>query len=359
MSPAEDSLRNPLWAFKRKCGFRRRPKACPQNQKLRPAPAFANEDFALHFVSDTDVTKVLTFPILIAALEEAHRRPKMEVLDAFLGSETGQYVIRSAVDPGRYMASKMFTSFPANLAEGKMPAVQAVCVLFDGTNGRPLAAMDGTEITHWRTAADSALGAKLLAAPNPETLLVVGAGEMSEWLVRGHRTVRPSLQRVLIWNRSPERASELAGRLAADGVKAETTADLDAATREADIITTCTRSHAPLIKGRNLRPGTHLDLVGGYTPRTREADDDAAKRSRVFVDRRESAFHGVGDILQPIASGAISEKDVLGDLYDLAGGRVQGRTSPSDVTFFKNAGGGHLDLMTCEAVFQQLGAKLG
>lgn len=358
MSPAEDSLRNPLWAFKRKCGFRRRPKACPQNQKLRPAPAFANEDFALHFVSDTDVTKVLTFPILIAALEEAHRRPKMEVLDAFLGSETGQYVIRSAVDPGRYMASKMFTSFPANLAEGKMPAVQAVCVLFDGTNGRPLAAMDGTEITHWRTAADSALGAKLLAAPNPETLLVVGAGEMSEWLVRGHRTVRPSLQRVLIWNRSPERASELAGRLAADGVKAETTADLDAATREADIITTCTRSHAPLIKGRNLRPGTHLDLVGGYTPQTREADDDAAKRSRVFVDRRESAFHGVGDILQPIASGAIGEADVLGDLYDLAGGRVQGRTSPSDVTFFKNAGGGHLDLMTCEAVFQQLGAKL-
>ena len=134
----------------------------------------------MHFVSDTEVTKALTFPILIAALEEAHRRPKMEVLDAFLGDEKGQYVIRSAIDPGRYMASKMFTSFPANLAVGKMPAVQAVCVLFDGTNGRPLAAMDGTEITHWRTAADSALGTKLLAPPNPETLLCVGAGEMSE-----------------------------------------------------------------------------------------------------------------------------------------------------------------------------------
>ena len=308
----------------------------------------------MHFVSDTEVTKVLTFPILIAALEAAHRRPKMEVLDAFLGDEKGQYVIRSAVDPGRYMASKMFTSFPANLAEGKMPAVQAVCVLFDGTNGKPLAAMDGTEITHWRTAADSALGTKLLAPPNPETLLCVGAGEMSEWLIRGHRTARPSLKRVLIWNRSPERAKELAQRL-----KAETITDLDDATREADVITTCTRAHQPLIKGRNLRPGTHLDLVGGYTPQTREADDDAARMSRVFVDMRESAFHGVGDILQPIASGAISETDVLGDHYDLASGRVQGRTSPSDITFFKNAGGGHLDLMTCEAVFQQLGAKLG
>lgn len=313
----------------------------------------------MHFVSDTEVTKALTFPILIAALEAAHRRPKMEVLDAFLGVEKGQYVIRSAVDPGRYMASKMFTSFPSNLAEGKMPAVQAVCVLFDGTNGKPLAAMDGTEITHWRTAADSALGAKLLAAPNPETLLCVGAGEMSDWLIRGHRSVRPSLQRVLIWNRNAVRAADLAKRLAADGIKAETVTDLDAATREADIITTCTRAHQPLIKGANLRPGTHLDLVGGYTPQTREADDEAARRSRVFVDMRESAFHGVGDILQPIANGAIREKDVLGDHYDLASGRVQGRTSPSDITFFKNAGGGHLDLMTCEAVFQQLGAKLG
>ena len=102
----------------------------------------------------------MTFPILIAAFEDAHRRQKAEVLDGYLGSEKDQYVIRSAVDRGRYMASKMFTSFPANLAGGKIPAVQAVCVLFDGSNGKPLAVMDGTEITHWRTAAD------LLWAPN-------------------------------------------------------------------------------------------------------------------------------------------------------------------------------------------------
>ena len=98
----------------------------------------------------------------------------------------------------------------------------------------------------------------------------------------------------------------------------------------------------------------HLDLVGGYTPQTREADDEAARRSLVFVDRREAAFAGVGDILQPIASGAIREADVLGDLYDLVGGTVTGRRSPSDITFFKNAGGGHLDLMTCEVVFTHL-----
>lgn len=239
-----------------------------------------------------------------------------------------------------------------------MPAVQAICVLFDGSNGRPLAVMDGTEITHWRTAADFALGAKFLAPPNPETLLVVGAGEMSRFLVQAHRTVRPSLRRVLIWNRTKERAADLAKQLKQEGIEAETTTDLDKATQDADVITTCTRSHAPLIKGVNLRPGVHLDLVGGYTPQTREADDDAARRARVFVDRRESAFDGVGDILQPIANGAIKETDVLGDLYDLAGGTVVGRHSSADITFFKNAGGGHLDLMTCEAVFKQLGKKL-
>jgi ornithine cyclodeaminase len=106
--------------------------------------------------------------------------------------------------------------------------------------------------------------------------------------------------------------------------------------------------------GGNLRPGTHLDLVGGYTPETREADDEAARRARVFVDRRESAFKGVGDILQPIANGAIGTADVLGDLYDLLGGAVPGRRSPSDITFFKNAGGAHLDLMTAELVFLQI-----
>ncbi len=311
----------------------------------------------MHFVTEADVARVLSFPVLVAALEDAHQRPRIDVLDSYLGDEAAQYVIRSAVDHGRFMASKMYTSFPANLAAGALPAVQAMCVLFDGADGRPLAVIDGTTITHWRTAADSALGAKLLAPAEPETLLIVGAGKMSHWLVRAHRAVRPSLQRVLIWNRSRDRADALAERLRQEGIRANIASDLDAAAAQADVISSCTRSHAPLIKGACLKPGTHLDLVGGYTPQTREADDEAASRARVFVDRRETAFDGVGDILQPIASGAISEADVLGDLYDLASGRVQGRTAATDITFFKNAGGGHLDLIACETVYRRLEAE--
>lgn len=304
----------------------------------------------MRFVDAAEIKRVLTFPLLVAGLEAAHRREKMEVQDGYLGSDRQRYFVRHAVDPGRFMASKLITSFPANPAAGKLPAVQALCVLFDGSDGRPLAVLDGTEITYWRTAADSALGAKLLAAPAPAVLLVVGAGEMSRWLIRAHRAVRPSIRRVLIWNRTKERATRIADLTRQEGVETEVTDDLDAATRSADIISTCTRSHDPLIKGSNLRPGVHLDLVGGYTPETREADDEAARRSLIFVDRRESAFRGVGDILQPIANGSIRETDVLGDHYDLVAGTIAGRRSPSDITFFKNAGGCHLDLMTCEIV---------
>jgi ornithine cyclodeaminase len=313
----------------------------------------------MRFVGAEEIRGVLTFPLLVAALEAAHRRPKMEVQESWLGNESGQYFVRHAVDSGRYMASKLITSFPGNLDGGALPAVQAVCVLFDGRNGQPLAVIDGTELTYWRTAADSALGAKILAAPEPATLLVVGAGEMATRLIHAHRAVRPSLRRVLIWNRTRERAARVAARMSEEGIAAEPVADLAAATRMADVISSCTRAHEPLVRGGNLKRGVHLDLVGGYTPRTREADDEAARRALVFVDRRESALHGVGDILQPIASGAIREADVLGDLYDLVGGQVAGRRSPSDITFFKNAGGGHLDLMTAELIVAKLGGRAG
>lgn len=308
----------------------------------------------MRFVAAEEIRRVLSFPLLIDAIEAAHRRPKIEIQDAMLGRREAQYFVRHAVDAGRFMASKLITSFPGNPQGGALPAVQAVCVLFDGRDGRPLAVMDGTEITYWRTAADSALGARLLAPEAPATLLIVGAGAMASRLVRAHRIVRPSIRRVLVWNRTRDGAVRLAASIAAEGVVAEVRDDLAAATREADIVSTCTRSREPLVRGVDLAPGAHLDLVGGFTPETREADDEAMRRGRVFVDRRESAFDGVGDILQPIASGAIGEGDVLGDLYDLVGGTVVGRCSTSDITVFKNAGGGHLDLITAELIFARL-----
>ncbi|HLY06541.1 MAG TPA: hypothetical protein VKR31_12410 [Rhizomicrobium sp.] len=307
----------------------------------------------MRFIGKDEIARALTFPRLIAALEEAHRRPKIEIRDTMLGTPAQCYYVRSAVDRGRTFASKLITSFPANLAGGALPAVQAVVVLFDARDGRPLAVLDGTEITAWRTAADSALGAKYLARDDSHTLLVVGAGAMASWLVRAHRCARPSIARVLCWNRSEARAAQLAEALSAEAVAAEAVPDLEAAVRVADIVTSCTRAHSPLLRGDWLKPGTHLDLVGGYDLDTREADDACVRVARVYVDRRETA-KDVADIARPLEEGVLREGDILGDLYDLCAGRPPPRRSPADITFFKNAGGAHLDLMTAELVFSVL-----
>jgi ornithine cyclodeaminase len=307
----------------------------------------------MHFIGKHDISRVLSFPRLIAALEAAHRRAKIEIRDTMLGTSAECYYVRNAVDQGRFFASKLITSFPGNPAAGALPAVQAVVVLFDARDGRPLAVFDGTEITCWRTAADSALGAKYLAREEAATLLVAGAGEMAPWLVRAHLSVRPSLTRVLCWNRTGERAQQLARSLTAKGVAAEMVADLEGATRSADLVTVCTRANAPLIRGEWLKAGAHLDLVGGFDMQTREADDVCIRRSRVYVDRRETA-QDVADIAVPRKTGILPEDGIIGDLYDLATGRCLPRRSPTEVTFFKNAGGAHLDLMTAEFVLSLL-----
>ena len=308
----------------------------------------------MRYIGAAEIASVLSFPLLIDAIEAAHRRERIEVKDTIMGCGQAHYFVRNAIDPGRFMASKLITSFPSNPDSGLLPAVQAVCVLFDGADGRPLAVLDGTEITYWRTAADSALGARLLSNPEPKTLLVAGAGAMSPRLIRAHCCVRPSLNRVLIWNRTAARAETVAKAMQAEGMPVTAAGDLAAATAMADVITACTRSRTPVILGSLLKPGVHLDLVGAFTPDAREADDEAARRARIFVDRRESAFDGAGDILLPIASGAIGRADVLGDLYDLVGGKVAGRRDAGEITLFKNAGGGHFDLIACELVHRLL-----
>src|SRR5262245_55229243 len=156
----------------------------------------------MRFIGSDEIRRALTFPILVSAMEASHRGPRMEINDRMMGEEKALYFVRSAADHGRAFGSKVFTSFPGNLTAGSgLPAVQAVYVLFSGTDGRPLAVLEGTEITWWKTAADSALGAKLLAPAQPETLAVVGAGAIAPWLARAHLSVRPSIRRVLVWNR--------------------------------------------------------------------------------------------------------------------------------------------------------------
>lgn len=242
---------------------------------------------------------------------------------------------------------------PGNESRG-LPVVQGLYVLFDGPTGTPRAVLDGTELTLRRTAAASALACRHLARSDATTLLMIGAGALAFHLVRAHAAVRP-VRQVLLWNRTLERARLLAERLAAEGLAVEIVADRTAALARADIVSCATLSREPLVLGRHLRPGTHVDLVGAFRPDMRESDDELMRRARVFVDTREGALAEAGDILQAIASGALRAEDLAGDLYDLCGGRVAGRGDPAEITVFKSVGSAIEDLVAASLVLARAG----
>lgn len=306
-------------------------------------------------ISAEELRRACDLGALVDALAAGHRAAKPEVADGLIGPAERRYLIRSAMVPGGLMGSKLITIFPDNPDHRNLASVQAVIVLFDGLTGSPRAMLEATELTYWKTAADSALGSRLLARQDAGTLLVVGAGGLAPWLVRGHLTVRPSISRVLVWNRTPARAEALATQLEGEGMPARLAPDLEAAVQEADIVSTATMARAPILKGAWLKQGAHVDLVGGFSPQTREADDETLSRGRLFVDCVESALDGVGDIVTPLKDGVIARDDILGDLYDLVGGSAAGRQDEDEITIFKNAGGAHLDLMVAAALLERIG----
>ena len=317
----------------------------------------------MRFIDAEEVHRRLDYPGLIAALESAHREAAPEVARLMMSqaSESGgedHFLMLPAWSRGQALGIKVVSIFPDNWTAGRgLPTIQALYLLFDGRDGRPLATVDGTALTYRKTAADSALGAKLLARHDVESLLMVGAGDLAPYMIAAHLAARPSLRHIRIWNRGAPRAAALAERLEVGDREVAATTDLEGSAREADLICCATRALEPLILGAWLKPGTHLDLVGGYTPEMREADDEAARRARVFVDSRWYTRGEVGDIDGPIAAGAMSEADILADLFQLCGGDHPGRRDESEITFFKNGGGAHLDLMTARYLLAQAKAQ--
>jgi alanine dehydrogenase len=296
------------------------------------------------------VAAALPYPALVGGLREAFRHgespPSRHHHPLPSTGTAGTLLLMPAWSPPgapepRYVALKVVTVFTENGALG-LPAVMGSVLLFSATTGEPLAMMEGGELTARRTAAASALAASYLARPDADTMLMVGTGRMAPHLVRAHRGVRP-LSRVLVWGRSPEKAREVVRQLEEDpgpGPLLEVSAvdSLPEAVPAADLISCATLSTEPLVLGKWLRPGSHLDLVGAYTPTMRECDAEAVRRSTVWVDTREGAAAEAGDLLQAAAEGAFSPDSIRGDLFQLCRGEVAGRLDPGEITLFKSVG---------------------
>jgi ornithine cyclodeaminase len=296
-----------------------------------------------------DVARGGGYLALVDALERAHRDAPAAVERIVYGPEgrPEKFLALPAWQDGEAIGIKLVTVFPDNPHRHALPSVQAVVMLFDGSTGEPLALIDGTELTYRKTAADSALGSRFLSRPDARTLLMVGAGGLARHLIAAHRAVRPSIERVLIWNRTTSKAEQLV----AEGVADAVVDDLGEATREADIVCTATMAREPLIRGTWLSSGAHVDCVGAYLPDHREIDDDVVRRAEIYVDSRIATLTEGGDLVIPIRAGVISADDVRADLYELSRGTQTGRTHRDAITLFENGGGGHLDLMVARHVW--------
>ncbi len=312
-------------------------------------------------ITARQIRAALTPALLMDSIAEMHRAPHALLDENLLGAADAggvesHLLVRSAWQPPHALGVKLARVFPGNARRG-LPSIAADYLLFSGADGRLLATVDGVALTCWKTAADSGLGARFLAREDVRTMLMAGAGAMAPHLVRAHRSARPSIKKILLWNRTPARAAQLAETMAAEtaGAKIEVRDDLAQAAGGAGLISCATMAAAPLIRGAWLAPGAHLDLVGAFTPHMREADDDCLRRGSLFVDSRKTTAD-IGEIKIPLAAGVIQPADIRAELADLCNGGHPGRRSREEITVYKNGGGGHLDLMTARTIHRLLSA---
>ncbi len=311
----------------------------------------------MRIIAANEVQAALDFPALVEALRDGFRRevatpPRHRHVLEHPGEPDGTLLMMPAWQAGRHVGVKIVTVTPGN-AERALPAVMGVYLLNSFRTGQPIALIDGPMLTLRRTAAASALAASYLARQDAERLLMVGTGALAPHLIQAHAAVRP-ICNVLIWGRTPAKAAKLAKALNRRDFRVDHTEDLEGAARGAHVISCATLSRDPLIRGDWLQPGTHLDLVGAFTPEMRESDDEVIERARVFVDTRPGALSEAGDIVQPLASGLLKEQDIAGDLFELTRGERAGRRFYNQITLFKSVGTALEDLAAAQLVVERV-----
>jgi ornithine cyclodeaminase len=307
---------------------------------------------SLGFLSAEQVHAALEWRVLIDALRDAFRVGASAPLRASHAvTPAGDRLLLMPAWDGASLGVKIVTVFPGNLAQG-LASVSAVFLLMDGATGHPLALIDGEALTKRRTAAASALASTYLSRPDSRRLLVVGAGALAPYMALAHCVAR-RIEEVRVWSRTAARTEAVVARLRSSGLTAEVCSDLATGLADADIVTCATTAREAIVRGRLVRPGTHVDLVGAFTPEMRESDDELVRRAEVFVDTFAGALKEAGDLVQPIDAGVIVREHVRAELADLAAGRHAGRRSPGEITVFKSVGTALEDLCAARLAYER------
>ncbi len=235
----------------------------------------------------------------------------------------------------QYLGVKAVTIYPGNSARA-LPGLYSSYLLSDVETGRPLALIDGNQITARRTAGVAALAASFLAPAEASSLLVVGAGRVASLAAQAFGAVRP-IRKVSVWDIDTGMAAQLVETLCAAGLDAAVAPSLEEGVRGADIVSCATLSSTPLIQAGWLKPGAHLDLIGSFTPAMREACDAAMASGPIHVDTLDALTES-GDLIGPLESGAITRSAIKGTLAGLCEGALPGRTDAGQITIFKAVG---------------------
>ena len=248
---------------------------------------------------------------------------------------------------------KAFTYFPENSAH-HLPTLFSKILLFSRAHGQPLAMIDGTSVTYWRTAAVSALAARYLARPESITLLLLGTGNLAKPLIAAH-VHEHAIMHIWVWGRNEAKAQSLIAELALlyPEISFLFAKELNACVQQADIIVSATGSAAPLVLGEYVRPGTHIDLLGNHSQDRRECDTLCVERSTVFVDYRENVLNEAGELLIPIAEGRFQAEAIRADLSQLCNDASVRRSHRDEITLFKSVGTALSDLIAAHVVYKE------
>ncbi|MDQ7079401.1 MAG: ornithine cyclodeaminase [Paracoccaceae bacterium] len=296
-------------------------------------------------IIDSSAEPRLDWIDLTDALAAGHRLPEAQLEDVVMHRAPDTMLSRHAWIDGLGIAVKTCQIFPENHARHGLPSINGVVTLFSDTTGLLEAVIDFHLVTKWKTAGDSLLAARRLARPDSRDILIIGAGTVARSLVEAYSALFPDA-RFAIWNRTMEKVDAIITEYPDRQIARAD--DLASAATSADIICTCTMTKSPILRGSWLRPGQHIDLIGAYLPDMRETDDDALGRARIFADSRKTALE-TGELMIPIETGIITERDIIADYRELETGRFA-RQNDDEITLFKNGGGAHLDLMTSDYI---------
>lgn len=307
----------------------------------------------MQFFDQAAVAQALPYPDLIEALasglQQAIESPARSVYTP--NGDSSAVLIMPAWKAHENMGVKLVSIWPGNSAKGKS-AVSAVYVLISCEDGNPAAVLDGTELTLRRTAAAAALAARILARKNSRTLAILGTGSLSAPMAVAHASVM-EFKTIVVWGRDGKKAQAVVDSLASQGITAEASHDLQATLARADVVSAASTATEPFIRSEWVRPGTHLGLIGAFTPAMAEAEPALMPRAQVFADNQEAILQKGGEVLQAIAQGLIAASDIQAELAGLcAQPQKAWRRSEESITVFKSVGFASLDLIAAEMVFK-------